>query len=68
MDMMMKPKLFSSSILASLTELYTTLEEIGDTPKPRLVFVIDEAHFLFENMNTSTLEQVEMILRLIRSK
>jgi DNA helicase HerA-like ATPase len=68
MDMIMKPKLFSSFMLSCLTELYTTLEEVGDTAEPRLVFVIDEAHFLFENANVGTLEQIEMILKLIRSK
>jgi hypothetical protein len=68
MDMFMQPKLFSSFMLSCLTELYTTLPEVGDQDEPGLVFIIDEAHFFFENTNKHTLEQIEMILKLIRSK
>ncbi len=63
-----KPRLFSTAVLAILTELYTKLPEVGDLPKPRLVIFIDEAHLIFENATKELSSQLESIIRLIRSK
>lgn len=68
MDMMMKPKLFSTFMLSVLTEIYTTFPEVWDREKPKLILIIDEAHLIFESISPSLLSQLEMILRLIRSK
>ena len=68
MDMMTRPKLFSTFILSLLTEIYNTLPEVGDIEKPKLIIFIDEAHLIFENASASLLAEVEMIIKLIRSK
>lgn len=68
MDIIDRPKLFSTYMLACLSEIYSTFPEVWDLDTPKLVIVIDEAHFLFENTNQWTIEQIEMILKLIRSK
>lgn len=68
MDMMMKPKLFSTFMLSVLTEIYTTFPEVGDREKPKLILIIDEAHLIFESISPDLLSQLEMILKLIRSK
>lgn len=68
MDMMMKPKLFSTFMLSVLTEIYTTFPEVWDREKPKLILIIDEAHLIFESMSPSLLSQLEMIMKLIRSK
>lgn len=68
MDMMARPKLFSTFILSLLSEIYTTLPEVGDIEKPKLILFIDEAHLIFENASSSLLGEIEMIIKLIRSK
>ncbi len=68
MDMMSRPKLFSTFMLSLLTEIYTTLPEVWDLEKPKLVLFIDEAHLIFENASPSLLQEIEMIIKLIRSK
>lgn len=68
MDMMTRPKLFSTFILSLLTEIYNTLPEVGDIEKPKLILFIDEAHLIFENASASLLSEIEMIIKLIRSK
>ncbi len=67
-DIQDKPKLFSTFMLQILAELYATFPEEGDLPKPKLVLFIDEAHLLFEEASDVLLDQVEVIVKLIRSK
>ncbi|NPA42693.1 MAG: DUF853 family protein [Chlorobi bacterium] len=67
-DIQDKPKLFSTFMLQLLAELYAKMPEKGDTDKPELVFFIDEAHLVFKNASKALLEQIETIIKLIRSK
>ncbi len=67
-DVMDKPRLFSTFMLWLLAQLYHTLPEAGDLPKPKLAFFFDEAHLLFDDASEALLEQVEQTARLIRSK
>ncbi len=67
-DMQNRPKLFSSFMLQLLAELYATLPEIGDMEKPKLVLFIDEAHLIFDDAEKSLLDEIEMVIKLIRSK
>jgi DNA helicase HerA-like ATPase len=67
-DVADKPKLFSTFMMWMLAELYHNLPEVGDLPKPKLVFFFDEAHLLFEEAPKPFLDQVEQVVRLIRSK
>ena len=67
-DMQDKPDVFSTFLLSLLAELYQTLTEAGDLDKPKLVFFLDEAHLLFNDAPKAFLEQIEQIVRLIRSK
>ena len=66
--LMLQPKLYSTFLLWLLSELYTTLPEVGDLDKPRLVFFFDEAHMLFDGTSKALLEKIEQVIRLIRSK
>ena len=67
-DMQDKPAVFSTFLLSLLVELYEELPEAGDLDKPKLVFFLDEAHLLFRDASKAFREQVEQIIRLIRSK
>ncbi|MEP6584213.1 MAG: helicase HerA-like domain-containing protein [Ginsengibacter sp.] len=67
-DLQDKPKLFSTFMLQILAEIYATLPEAGDLEKPKLVIFIDEAHLIFQEATQSLLEQIETIIKLIRSK
>lgn len=67
-DMQNRPKLFSSFMLQLLAELYATLPEIGDMDKPKLVLFIDEAHLIFDDAEKSLLDEIETVIKLIRSK
>lgn len=67
-DMQNRPKLFSTFMLQMLAELYATLPEAGDLDKPKLVLFIDEAHLVFQEATTALLEQIETVIKLIRSK
>ena len=62
------PTLYATVLLALLSELYEELPEVGDLDKPKLVFFFDEAHSLFEGTPKALLDQIELIVRLIRSK
>ena len=62
------PDLYSSVMLCLLTKLYNSMPEVGDLDKPKIVFFFDEAYFLFRDMPSYRLKQVEKIVRLIRSK
>jgi uncharacterized protein len=67
-DVMDKPRLFSTFMLWMLAQLYESLPEVGDLPKPKLCFFFDEAHLLFHDASEALMEQVERTVRLIRSK
>ncbi|NTE03303.1 DUF853 family protein [Agrobacterium tumefaciens] len=67
-DVQNQPVLYSTFLLSLLAELFSTMPEVGDLDKPKLVFFIDEAHLLFKNSSKAFLEQIETIIRLIRSK
>ncbi|MCA6361468.1 MAG: DUF853 family protein [Bacteroidetes bacterium] len=67
-DVQDKPVLYSTFLLSLLVEIYQTLPEAGDLDKPKLVFFFDEAHLLFKDSSKAFLEQIEQIIRLIRSK
>jgi hypothetical protein len=67
-DMQNRPKLFSSFMLQMLAELYATLPEVGDLEKPKLVLFIDEAHLIFDDAEKSLLDEIETVIKLIRSK
>jgi DNA helicase HerA-like ATPase len=67
-DVMDRPRLFSTFMLWMLAQLYHTLPEAGDLPKPKLCFFFDEAHLLFHDASDALMEQVEQTARLIRSK
>ena len=66
--LMLQPKLYSTFLLWLLSELYTTLPEVGDLPQPKLVFFFDEAHMLFTDTSKALLDKIEQVIRLIRSK
>ena len=66
--LMMQPKLYSTFLLWLLSELYSSLPEVGDLPLPKLVFFFDEAHMLFDGSSKALLDKIEQVIRLIRSK
>ena len=63
-----KPALFSTFMMWMLARLYHDLPEVGDLDKPKLVFFFDEAHLLFDDASKEFLDQIEQVVRLIRSK
>ncbi len=67
-DIQDKPKLFSTFMLSLLAEIYATFPEEGDAGRPKLVIFIDEAHLIFEEASKALLDQIETIIKLIRSK
>ena len=67
-DIQDKPKLFSTFMLSLLAEIYSQMAEKGDVEKPELVIFIDEAHLIFNQASKALLEQIENIVKLIRSK
>jgi DNA helicase HerA-like ATPase len=67
-DIQDKPKLFSTFMLSLLAEVYSHMPEKGDVAKPELVIFIDEAHLIFNQASKALLEQIENIVKLIRSK
>ncbi|MBR0052734.1 MAG: DUF853 family protein [Bacteroidales bacterium] len=66
--LMLRPKLYSTFLLWLLSELYSTLPEVGDMDLPKLVFFFDEAHMLFEDTSKALTAKIEQVIRLIRSK
>jgi DNA helicase HerA-like ATPase len=66
--LVLKPRLYSTFLLWLLSELFENLPEVGDLEKPRLVFLFDEAHLLFDDAPDALLDRVEQVVRLIRSK
>ena len=67
-DLQDRPKLFSTFMLQLLAELYARSPEEGDLDKPKLVLFIDEAHLIFQEASDALLQQIETIIKLIRSK
>ncbi len=67
-DIQDKPKLFSTFMLSLLAEIYNTMPEKGDAEQPELVIFIDEAHLIFDQASKALLDQIETIVKLIRSK
>ncbi len=67
-DIQDRPKLFSTFMLQLLAELYAVCPEVGDVDKPELVLFIDEAHLIFQEASEALLEQIETVIKLIRSK
>ncbi len=67
-DIQDRPKFFSTFMLQLLAELYSQFKEAGDLDKPKLCFFIDEAHLVFEEANPALLNQLETMIKLIRSK
>lgn len=67
-DVQDRPHLFSTFMLQLLAEVYATLPEAGDAEKPKLVLFIDEAHLIFHQASKALLSQLEVIVKLIRSK
>jgi hypothetical protein len=67
-DIQDKPKLFSTFMLSLLAEIYQQMPEKGDTERPELVIFIDEAHLIFKEASKALLDQIETIVKLIRSK
>jgi DNA helicase HerA-like ATPase len=66
--LMSSPRLYATFLLWLLSELFGKLPEVGDPPKPKLVFFFDEAHLLFNEAPKELLDKVEQVVRLIRSK
>ena len=66
--LMSSPRLYATSLLWLLSELFEELPEVGDPDKPRLVFFFDEAHLLFDDAPKALIDKVEQVARLIRSK
>lgn len=67
-QLVLKPRLYSSFLLWLMSELFETLPEVGDLDKPKLVFIFDEAHLLFDDAPPALQDRVEQVIRLIRSK
>ena len=68
MDIQDRPKLFSTFMLQMLAELYASSPEEGDLDKPKLILFIDEAHLIFQEASNELVQQIETIIKLIRSK
>jgi DNA helicase HerA-like ATPase len=67
-QLVLKPRLYSTFLLWLLSELFEKLPEVGDLEKPKLAFVFDEAHLLFDDAPAALLQRIEQVVRLVRSK
>lgn len=67
-DLQDRPKMFSTFMLQLLAEIYATFPEQGDADRPKLTIFIDEAHLIFSEASRALLNQIESIIKLIRSK
>ena len=67
-QLILKPRLYSSFLLWLLSELFESLPEVGDLDNPKLVFVFDEAHLLFDDAPAALRQRIEQVVRIIRSK
>src|SRR6266571_3534231 len=66
--LMQSPRLYATFLLWMLSELFEEMPEVGDLPKPKLVFFFDEAHLLFTDAPKALMDKIEQVVRLIRSK
>jgi DNA helicase HerA-like ATPase len=66
--LMQNPRLYATFLLWMLSELFEELPEVGDPPRPKLVFFFDEAHLLFNDAPKALMDKIEQVVRLIRSK
>jgi len=66
--LLQSPRVYATLLLWLLSELFERLPEVGDPPKPKLVFFFDEAHLLFNEIEPALLERIEQVVRLVRSK
>ena len=66
--LMQSPRLYATFLLWMLSELFEELPEVGDPPKPKLVFFFDEAHLLFDDAPKALMDKIQQVVRLIRSK
>jgi DNA helicase HerA-like ATPase len=66
--LMQSPRLYATFLLWMLSELFEHLPEVGDPPKPKLVFFFDEAHLLFNDAPKALMEKIEQVVRLVRSE
>src|SRR3979411_8090 len=66
--LMQRPRLYATFLLWMLSEMFEELPEVGDLPKPRLVFFFDEAHLLFNDAPKALMDKIEKVVRVIRSK
>lgn len=62
------PQLFSTMMIQLLVEIFNNFPEVGDLKKPKMVIIIDEAHLLFRDLSKQMLSELEVIIKLIRSK
>lgn len=67
-DIQQQPAIFSTFLLALLAEIYQRMPEAGDLDKPKLIFFLDEAHLLFKDAPKAFMDQIDQVIRLIRSK
>jgi hypothetical protein len=67
-QLILKPRLYANFLLWLLSELFENLPEVGDLDQPKLVFIFDEAHLLFDDAPSMLRQRVEQVVRLIRSK
>lgn len=67
-ELLMLPEVYTTFLLQLLSEIMTTFPEQGDAEKPRLVLFIDEAHLIFRDIAPDLLKQIDLVVRLIRSK
>ncbi len=67
-DVQDRPKLFSTFMLQMLAEIYASFPEMGDAEQPKLCIFIDEAHLVFQEATPALMQQMEAIIKLIRSK
>ena len=66
--LMQNPTMYAAFMLWMISELFETLPEAGDCPKPKMIFFFDEAHLLFDHASKALLSKVEQVVKLIRSK
>ncbi|MFN0173349.1 MAG: helicase HerA-like domain-containing protein [Saprospiraceae bacterium] len=67
-DIQDRPKLFSTFMLQMLAEIYASFPEKGDVEQPELCIFIDEAHLVFQEASPALMQQLESIIKLVRSK
>ena len=67
-QLVLKPRLYSTFLLWLLSELFEKLPEVGDLEKPKIAFVFDEAHLLFDDAPPALVQRIEQVVRLVRSK